>query len=165
MEVAPNPQEGKIELAQANLSWILDWTGRYDNKLAFVAGLDTGMLGLLFALIPQHPDFTCGMIIVLSFAIAFLLLSLGTVLLSSFPRMSGPKSVFFFGSVSQFSLNEYSQHFASLSKTEVLEDLLGQCHRNSEILFGKFVRLRQAYVALALSIAFWLASLYCIQIS
>ncbi len=88
---------------------------------------------------------------IVALGLSFLLVSA-----SIYPRTKGPKdSLLYFGSVSEMTLENFKRASMSRTEQEFLEDLVGQCHRNSEIVYGKFRALTWAYRLLLLSLPFW----------
>ena len=75
---------------------------------------------------------------------------------ASYPQTKGPaKSLLFFGSIATNSFNEYCQAFSSQSSTQYLNDVLEQCHRNSEVLDRKFLNLKRAYRIILIALVPW----------
>jgi hypothetical protein len=153
--------EAKIDAAEKNLARLLEWVSRFDNKVLVVIGITTGMLGVLASVAPRPNEWTRWMILWGGLSILTLALSFLFTYWSGYPQLRGPvNSLLFFGSIRQCKLEEYKTSFAEQSAEKHLDDLLNQCHRNSEIIWRKFFWLRFAYRALFLSFVPWAIALY-----
>jgi len=157
----PMSIDDQLNIAEKNLEFLLDWIGRYDNKSSVILGIDTGMLGVLATFAPDKAFWDSWMILFAFSSIILLLLSLLFVYLGNYPRLKGPsESLFYFGSICKKCLIQYQQGFSKRSKEECLNDLLEQCHRNSEIINQKFNYLKWAYLLLLLSVIPWVITIY-----
>src|SRR5438132_2680457 len=135
----------RIEAAEANLDRLLEWVGRYDNKSSALVGIDTAMVGALALIIRG-----LGTNLAESSAIALAILPLGgaflLMFLGGYPRLKAPNdSLLFFGTIAKKKANEYKEAFEKQTEQEYLDDLVVQCHRNSEILDVKFRYLKRAF--------------------
>ena len=158
---AKMPTEQQLELAQKNLDYILEWVTRFDNKNYIVLGIETGMLGTLAALAPEAKLWYPLMIAFAALSLILLAIGLLLVYLGNYPRLKGPNdSLFYFGSICKTKLDEYERQFRKRSAEEHLKDLLGQCHRNSEILKQKFSYLTWAYRMLFIGVTPWAITIY-----
>lgn len=161
------PMSGKeqLRLAEKNLEYLLEWIGRFDTKSSVILGIDTGMLGALATFAPAVNLWTLLMKGFAILSIILLLISLLFVYLSNYPRLKGSSdSLFYFGSVCQKCFDQYHQEFSKLSAEECLKDILGQCHRNSEILNQKFSYLKWAYRLLLVGVIPWAITIYLFRI-
>jgi hypothetical protein len=148
--------ETQLDLAEKNLDRLLEWVTRFDNKSSVVLGLNTGMLGVIGALAPSAKLWNPLVLFFAILSIVFLSIGLLFVFLGNYPRLKSPNnSLFYFGSACKKNINQYKQEFSKRSSEEHLQDLLEQCHRNSEILDQKFRYLSWAYNALFASIIPW----------
>lgn len=151
----------QIDTSERNLDRLLDWISRLDGKSSLVLGIDTAMLGVLAGFAPRVDLWTVWMAIIAGVAIGMLAASLCFIYLANYPRTIGPrKSLLYFGSIAGMTFNEYQQSFANMSESQFLNDLLEQCHRNSEIITRKFWALKWAFITLLLAVVPWLVSLY-----
>jgi hypothetical protein len=148
--------EKQLDLAEKNLDRLLEWVTRFDSKTSVVLGLDTGMLGAIGALAPAARFWDSLMLVFAILTMFFLSMGLLFVFLGNYPRLKSPNdSLFYFGSACRKDLNQYKQEFCKRVPEEHLQDLLEQCHRNSEILDHKFSYLSWAYVVLFASVIPW----------
>lgn len=158
-------KKDRILLAEKNLGHLLEWIGRFDTKSSVVLGIDTGMLGALATFAPAFNLWTPLMKGCVILSLILLLVSFLFVYLSNYPRLKGPNnSLFYFGSICRKCFEQYSLEFSGLSTDQCLEDILQQCHRNSEILNKKFANLRWAYRLLLLAVFPWAFTIYLFRV-
>ncbi len=151
----------QLELAQKNLDYILEWVTRFDNKNYIVLGIETGMLGAMAALAPEAALWYPLMTIIAILSIVIMSIGLLFVYLGNYPRLNGPSdSMFYFKSIGSKRKDEYREKFCQCTAEEHLNDILGQCHRNSEILTQKFGYLTWAYRMLFIAVAPWAITIY-----
>lgn len=148
--------ERQTDVAEKNLQRLLEWTGRYDTKCSLVLGIDTALIGSIpaFASPPQEWFwYTTLFTVVTLFMIA---ISFYNVCVGGTPQTHDPgRSLLFFGSIAKRTVAEYRQEFLSQTKQEYLDDLLQQCHRNSEILHDKFTHFQRGYTLLLYGLIPW----------
>lgn len=155
----------KIEISEKNLQRLLEWVSRFDNKSVIILGVDTGMLGVLATFAPPLKSLSSASIIFALISILFLALSLLFIYLGSYPRTTGPKkSLLFWVCISKCSFSEYRESFLNQSDEEYLNDLLEQCHRNSEIIDDKFTNLKRAYRMLFVALSPWIITIYLFRV-
>jgi len=153
------PTNERINAAEVNLERQLDWITRYDYKSSALLGLDTAMVGAL-ALTIHGLGSTPLESVMTDFALlglggAFLLLFVGAT-----PQLkSRAESLLFFGTIAKRTLHDYKQAFRNQTPQEYLDDLLEQCHRNSEILSVKFRYVGPAFYLIVLAIIPWTLAL------
>ncbi|MBI4617975.1 MAG: hypothetical protein HY720_30485 [Planctomycetes bacterium] len=151
----------RLSSAEENLRRTLDWVTRFDNKAAIVLGAATGMLGILATFAPPYAAWNVAMAAFAAPAIAALAVSLVFAYLGTYPRTAGPsRSLLYFGSIAARPYEEFRREFAGRDVALFLDDLLEQCHTNSQILAEKFARLRRAYVALFAAIVPWAVTIF-----
>ena len=139
----------------------MEWISRFDNKSAVVLGIDTGMLGVIASFAPQAHLWSSEMTVATFFAIFGLAFSLFFVYLSNYPQLKGPNtSLLYFGSIAKRDIEEYKQEFIKQKPEEQLDDVLGQCHRNAEILHKKFFYHKWSYRILIFSVIPWAITIY-----
>jgi general stress protein CsbA len=153
--------EDKIEQAESNLQRNLDWVGKHDTRIAFVAGISIAMLGVL-ANASASIDFW-RWYTYLAFILSAVLLFASLVLIyfSQYPKTkSNNSSLVFFGTVATLKCDEFKKKFKEISKEDYLDDILCQIHINAEILSKKFAHLKSSLILLAISIIPWLIAIY-----
>jgi len=150
-----------VRIAEVNLERILEWVSRFDNKSLIVLGVDTALLGILSGSAPQMSRWVQATQIFAGIAFAILAASFILVYTSTYPRTkTRAKSLLFFGTVSELELDDFRHASIRRTEREYLDDLLEQCHKNSEIVASKFKSLTWAYRFLLLSLPFWAITLY-----
>jgi hypothetical protein len=123
--------------------------------------IDTAMLGALAAIAPSPEKLSITTWLWIAFGSAALIVSLGLCAKATFPQTKGPQgSLIYFGGIASRSVDAFAQAMRELTKTQYLDDLLSQCHRNAVIAQDKFARVRQALFWLVAGIVPWLAALY-----
>lgn len=153
-------EEFQLEFTLKNLEQLLEWNGRYDNKLLIILGINTAMLGFLVSSLPVFIEWTCAMFWSFMATIVALAVSFASLFLGSNPRLVGPeKSLWYFNSICKIKYQEFEKIFLERSFNDHLKDILQQCHRNSEILALKFKYLQWAYLSLLISVAVWVVAI------
>lgn len=151
----------RAQAAEKNLDRIIEWISRCDNKFSIILGIDTGMLGVMAAFAMPLSDWSLFIVITTIITILTLGISLAFIITGIYPRTKGPsKSLLYFGSISKYNLVEYKQQFIEIAIDQYLNDLLEQCHRNSEIVSRKFKRLKLAFLFLIISVLPWTIAIY-----
>ncbi len=162
-KVGASEQE-QLEAAEKRLDRLLDWVSRSDTKFSVVLGVDASMLGFLATSAPSGavPVTT---IVVAALAAALLVASLVFVYRGTYPRTKGPgRSLVHFGSVAGDSREDFKARFRVCDAHGHLDDVLGQVHRNSEILDRKFAELKRAYRYLLAAVIPWAIALYLLGV-
>jgi membrane-associated HD superfamily phosphohydrolase len=153
--------EDKIEQAESNLQRNLDWVGKHDTRIAFVAGISIAMLGVLAnasALITVWKWYTY---LVFIFTALLLFTSLVLIYFSQYPKTeSRNSSLIFFGTIATLKCDEFKKKFKEINKENYLDDILCQIHINAEIISKKFAYLKSSLILLAISIIPWLIAIY-----
>ena len=150
-----------IQATEKNLERLLDWVSRLDSKFPIILGIDTAMLGVLATFAPPLCLWSQLMTYFTILSVIFLGSTLLFVYLGSYPQTKGPKkSLLYFGSIAKSSFSEYRQIFLNQNPENYLNDLLEQCHRNSEIIDLKFKRLKWAYRTLSIGVLPWAITVY-----
>ena len=151
----------KAQAAEKNLDRIIEWVSRCDNKFSIILGIDTGMLGVLAVFTIPLSDWSLCIVIATIITILTLGTSLAFIIMGIYPRTKGPsKTLLYFDSISKYSLIEYKQRFTEITIDKYLNDLLEQCHRNSEIVSKKFKRLKVAFLFLIIGVLPWAIAIY-----
>lgn len=150
----------RIQAAERNLERLLEWVNRFDSKSSLVLGIDASMLGVVSGLAPPFRMWTGLAVTLAGLTITLLAVGLGFVFAGVFPRTKGPKSLLYFGSVGKMPFSDYRQMFLEQTDRSYLNDLLEQCHRNSEILNHKFGALQWSYRAVLFAVIPWGATIF-----
>lgn len=153
--------DSKIQQAETSLQRKLNWIGRHDTRIAFVAGFSIAMLGVLARASASIVVWDWCLYLVFSLAALLLFISLALVYLSQYPKTeSRNSSLNFFGTIAALKLDEFKKRFKERTNEEYLDDLLSQIHINAEILNKKFSYLKSSLVVLAIALIPWLVALY-----
>jgi hypothetical protein len=151
----------KIDYLEKELSRLLGWIQVADSRMALVLPISTAMLGAIAVLSPTVDLWTAKPAITCSFAAFFLVLSLIFSAFASFPRVEGPKgSVIFFGGIVAREIDQFRQSVNALNESSYQDDLINQCHINSQIANKKFTWVRRAMISLFLSFLPWAISVF-----
>jgi len=151
----------KIDYLEKELSRLLGWIQVADSRMALVIPISTAMLGAIAALSPAVDLWTAKPAIACSFAVFFLVLSFIFSAFASFPRVEGPKgSVIFFGGIVAREIDQFRQSVNALDESSYQDDLINQCHINSQIAITKFTWVRRAMISLFLSFVPWAISVF-----
>jgi len=151
----------RIDYLEKELVRLLGWIQVADSRIALVLPLTTAMLGALSVLTPDVDKWTVLPVISSSFALFFLILGLAFCALASFPRVDGPKgSNIFFGGIVDRELDQYKKAVSDFSQENYCDDLINQCHINSQIANTKFTWVRRAMGSMFLSFFPWAISIY-----
>jgi hypothetical protein len=154
-------EDERIRIAECNLGRLLDWVGRVDAKSSVVLGVATAMLGVLAGLAPAAHLWTRFTVVIASLGAVFPLTSLCFIYFANYPQTKGPStSLNFFGGIAKHTFREYEAAFMKCGASDHLRDVLEQCHRNAEIVSGKFSSLRWAYRWLLAGVIPWIVCLY-----
>lgn len=154
--VAGWPLSEQIAYAEKNLDRVLQWGSKVDTKISVVLGMHTGMLGVAVSLAPEPEKWRWWAVVAFATTIGMLATGFTFIHCANYPRTRGPsKSLLFFGSIAGNSFNEFSQCWSCRTTDQHLQDLLEQCHRNSEIINNKFKYLKRAYTAMMFAILPW----------
>ncbi len=151
----------RIAALEGNLNQTLDWVSRFDNKSSIVLGASTGMLGLLSTLAPPIGSWTPFVIVTTVLSVGLLATSLLLVYVGTSPQIRGvSRSILYFGSIGRRNFDEYRREFLEQTPEAYQDELLGQCHRNSQVLCHKLRFLRLAYASLFLAVLPWTVSVF-----
>lgn len=151
----------QIRIAELNLERFLEWTSRYDNKASIIVGITIAMLGTLTTFAPAIDKWTKFTIIASASSVLLLSGALVFAFIGNYPQTKSPnRTLLFFGAINKLTFNEYQSQFKKQNDEDYLNDLLEQCHRNSEILALKFFALKWVYRLLFLTVPAWAFSIY-----
>ena len=148
-----------------NLQYVLDkqlaWISAADSRLSLVLPLSTAMLGALavYATGPSSWKLVAG--IPAAFAIFFLCLSIIFCACASFPRTTGTKgSLIFFDGITSRDLNQFRSSVKSAQKSDLLDDLVQQCHINAQIASTKFTWVKRGMASMLIAMLPWAFAMY-----
>lgn len=156
--------EKLIGTAEKDLERILEWIGRHDTRVAFIAGIVIGMLGVLGGIIAQSSIDICEQVFAL-LAGAGLIFSLVYIYRCQYPDTESPNSsLIFFGTVAALNFQSFQQQYRERTSEDYLNDLLHQIHINAKIMSKKFSHLKTAMTLLLLSSIPWAITIYLVQL-
>lgn len=128
---------------------------RIDTKSSVILGIDTGMMGYLASKLPSPNAWDLWMIVALV-PIVLIIVSMAQLYYCSFPQLNGGyDSLVFFKEIAKRTEARFISDFMAQSHEELMQDMLGQVWRNSEILTFKFACLRRAYIFCACAVIPW----------
>ena len=145
----------KIRIAETNLNRAIEWHGRYNNRVAVLIALNTGMLGVITVAIKYIASFD---VLTVSLYATFLLLGLSflMILVGEYPHTKGPvNSLIYFGSVGHKIQSKFELEYESMSDDAYLNDLLEQYWIVSKLLVSKFKYLSISLILTLLAIIPW----------
>ncbi|MEX1014917.1 MAG: Pycsar system effector family protein [Candidatus Paceibacterota bacterium] len=156
-----NINNSKIQFLEESLSRNLEWIKSSEARLPVVLSLDTAMLAVFAALVPE--SIFCESIflnVIFWSTTLLLLLSILFSSFSAFPRTKGPKMslIYFFG-ILERSFDEYKKDIHNLNEEEYIEDLMSQCYRNAEIAKQKYLWIKNSMICLYLAAIPWLITI------
>lgn len=153
--------ESKISQAETNLQRKLEWVGRHDSKIVFVAGVIITMLGLLASACSKIDNWNVWLYIVFGVTGLMLFISLYFVYKSQYPKtFSSNTSLNYFGTIADLKFDEFKRRTLQTTDDEYLDDLLCQIHINSQVLKLKFRYLKVSLILMGVSVFPWLICLY-----
>ena len=151
----------KIDYLEKELSRLLEWIKSADTRISLILPLSTAMLGAIAALAPNESAWTVGSGISVAFTTFFLLSSIFSVAMASFPRTNGPKgSLIFFSGINSKELDQFRANVDSMSEDSYKNDLINQCHINAQIAETKFFWIKKSIMFLFASSIPWFFSIY-----
>ncbi len=153
--------ESKISQAETNLQRKLEWVGRHDSKIVFIAGVLIAMLGLLASACSKIEGWNGWLYVVFGVSGLLLFISLIFVYKSQYPKtFSSNTSLNYFGTIADLKFDEFKRRTKQATDDEYLDDLLCQVHINSQVLKLKFRFLKTSLILMGVSVIPWLICLY-----
>lgn len=148
-----------------NLQYVLDkqlsWISAADSRLSLVLPLSTAMLGSLAVYATGPGSWTLIAGIPAAFAIFFLCLSIIFSACASFPRTKGTKgSLIFFDGITSRDLDQFRSSVKAAQKSDVLDDLVQQCHINAQIATTKFTWVKRGMASMLTAMLPWAFAMY-----
>lgn len=157
--------ENKITTAEQNLQRKLEWQGRYDTRISFVAGISIAMLGILATASSSINQWNCTSYSIFGISFGFLFTSLILIYISQYPKTEAPNSsLIYFSTIAALEFDEFKRQFIANTDEAYLEDLLYQTHVNARILHKKFKLLKISLVLIILAIIPWMGAIYLSKI-
>ena len=151
----------KIERSNEILSKQLLWISAADSKVAPIFAINTAMLGILAAFIPQIDNWTISSAIITTLSIISLIASIIFLALVTFPQLSGPKdSYIYFGGIVAKSEDSYVNDMINIEDDIFLKDILIQSYRNAEIAHSKFNHIKRAMALTFIGLPMWLLAVW-----
>lgn len=153
------------ERAEKILSLQLEWVKAADSKVPPLFAINIAMLGVMAALIKLIKSWTIPTAIVTAICTITLLLSVGCLVLTMFPRLGGPKgSNIFFGGISKKAEDKFITEVTNLSDSEYQNEVLIQAYRNAEIAVVKYEFIKLAFIFTFAGAPIWLFSIYLLYV-
>lgn len=148
-----------------NLQYILDkqlsWIAAADSRLSLVLPLSTAMLGSLAVYATGPNSWTLIAGIPAAFAILFLCLSVIFSACASFPRTTGTKgSLVFFDGIISRDLDQFRSSVKAAQKSDLIDDLVQQCHINAQIASAKFTWVKRGMASMLIAMLPWSFAMY-----
>jgi hypothetical protein len=150
----------RIKYAQWVLERTLTAIGAAEVKLSVVITINLAMLGGLGNAFTPHQSIHDWHLLTVIVASTTIFASLICCALALIPRMQGPeRSFIFFGRIGKRLQKTYFTDFSQAGEDAILNDLLAQIHRNSEIACKKFDLIRISMLWSFVSIPPWFVSM------
>lgn len=146
-----------LQFAIGQLDRLMGFFPRIDSKATALFAFDVALLTLLGLNFPfKNPP-----VLVICLGLAVLLLSMTSLIClysAFFPHLksTATASTLFFGDIANISASTYLQRVTNQTKDDLLADVIGQIHRNSEILSAKFKAVMLATVFTGIAVLPWL---------
>lgn len=157
----PESLADQVRLQEQALDRLLDWIRAADTKTSTIMAIDTGMLGIVIALLPASKSGDVTTLSWVGVGCFTLALSLTLCAVATFPRIKGPQnSLVYFEGIAARTPAEYARAVESRSSRDYLADLTAQCHRNAEIAATKYRNVQRSILCLLVGIGPWLAALF-----
>ncbi len=154
-----------IEKSQNILNLQLEWVKTADAKIPPIFAINLAMLGVVIALIKALQAWTIAQAIITSLTLILMILSIAFLVLSMFPRLSGPKgSIIYFGGITKKQEDTFTEEVLNISDEVYEKDILSQAYRNAEIADEKYRFIKFALISSFISAPFWLISIYLLYI-
>lgn len=157
--------EKKIAQAELNLQRKLDWIGRYDSRITFVAGISIAMLGVLVNASASFTTLTWDLYLAFGFSTGLLFTSLILVYLSQYPKTNSVNSsLIYFGTIALLKADEFKKRVKATTEEDYFDDLLSQTHINAKIIAKKFFHLKRSLLLILIAVIPWLYVIYLSKI-
>lgn len=157
----------QIARASQQLDRLQTFFPRVEGKASFLLAVNLGLLTILAANVDKVAYLAAPLVWVPGAAfMLFWGVSIWKLNETFFPHLKGGSvhSVFYFRDIASRSFKEYSHRMKSINDEDILDDLLCQVWRNSEILKVKFDSVQSAFRFAVLSLVFWLVTLGALSV-
>lgn len=134
----------RIEAAQWMLERQLGWISAADAKIGFVIALQAGMIAALATAFSAATARSSLVIFFVFCYIALAVYAIGCACKATSPRVDGPDSLLYCGSITKMDLFSYKDKCRTVSDIAILDDWLEQVYRNAEIACTKFKWVKRA---------------------
>lgn len=138
------------------------WVNSVETKVRMIVAIDTAMLGILGAALSRgdHTGWSFWMWLLVFVTATMLGASLFCAAMSILPRIikSKSESLLFFGSVRNYSKEEYAFRLKTASDEELLDDWAAQIYFNARIAHTKFGWVRRSMWLYFLAVPLWFPS-------
>jgi len=152
-----------MEDLERHLQRQLHWIGAADAKVGPVFAIDTAMLAVLSALIPERQAWSIFPAIVAALSGLLLLGSIIALAVATFPRTKGPKgSVLFFGGISDYDEEEFIRRITMAPTEDMRRDYARQIYRNAQIATAKYRFVKFAMIGTFSAVIPWLLAIYAL---
>ena len=149
-----------IELAAKHLDRVLGFFPRVEAKISSLFAVDAAMLGLL-ALNVSKGDQNIWYLVILNVAtVVEIGASIWFLYRASYPELKGgARSFIYFKEIAAITETAYLKAMREMKDDDLVDDLLGQVWRNSEILAAKYHSVKYAFIATAIGVPIWFVTL------
>lgn len=134
----------RIETAQWMLERQLGWISAADGKIGFVIALQAGMIAGLATAFSTATARSSLTIFFIFCYIALAVYVIGCACKATSPRVAGPDSLLYCGSITKTDSFRYKEKCREATDIAILEDWLEQVYRNAEIACAKFAWVKRA---------------------
>ena len=145
--------DDKIE----NIKYVLDkqiyWINAADSKTIPILGINTFLLGGVVAMLPRIQTWDHFLVINCILGTVPLMLSLFFLFFTISPKTKCfHKSIIYFGTIVDFTKDEYIEKICKINDNDYISDLSNQCYINAKIANSKHINLRYSIFSLFLSL-------------
>lgn len=136
----------------------LEWIASAEVKVGVVVSIQVAMLaglGAAFAATTVKSTWAIGSA---TMCALFGVVSLACAAMAVYPRVTGPKSLFFFGKIAAYTQVDYVDQFINASDHALAIDLAAQVHVNATIALRKHEWVSKAMMVAFMSALPWLVA-------
>jgi hypothetical protein len=152
--------EKRLGLAERQLAFVQSFFSRVDARMTALFAIVTGQAAFLASSI-HAVDFKDTYSVVATFSF-MLMAAIATHELyqCAYPNLKGgERSLVYFSEIAKLREVEFLSEYTAVSEQKLLEDIVGQIWRNSQILSAKYVALKRATIAVGIGVAPWLIAI------